>query len=778
METRPISKFEVIDAGNGKIVKVWNQGISIEEKAMQQIKNTASLPFVFKYVAVMPDAHFGMGSTVGTVLPTIGAVVPAAVGVDIGCGMLAIKTDVNKEYFECYDLKEIRKTIEEAVPAGRTNDGGKGDRGAWSIIPQYVQTTWNDQFEKDYEKLCEKHPGARAKNTVNQLGTLGTGNHFIELCEDEQNHVWIVLHSGSRGMGNRIGSYFTQVAKKLCEDVSLPDKDLSYLLEESEEFSDYKGAVTLAQAFAWQNRMLMAGSIIAALANQLGIRFQNVEIIHCHHNYISWENHFGKNVIVTRKGAVKAAKGDMGIIPGCFAADTRILMADGSYKDISQIVIGDKVIGGNGQPTVVTNVFNKGIRPTWSYRNNRFHKWSVVTPDHLHFIGDLSSANYQQQGRLEIIDRLTKKKKSKYTWSSLAELPSSFTLLLPHHINFSEMPSNFSLNIENLLLTPTYELGYIFGTFLGDGSCYYAVKTGGQVDWSFGVNEEHIATRLVLALNKAFGLEAKIYHPEKQNIILVVVHSVSLSRIFSEFGKRANKALPAKFWCSEKNYLRGLCDGLIASDGCLQNGELSFSNTSTKCIEQYGIIHYLLLGYFPGISRCDITSVDGGDTKNYNQCYVANSLKLPLLAKNHQLVGIMEDDFKEKEVEVFDIEVESEQHSFIANNVIVHNSMGARTYIVRGLGNPDSFNTCSHGAGRSMSRTQALKTFSIADHEKATEGVECLKDASVLDETPGAYKDIEAVMAAQNDLVEPVYRLKQFVCVKGASDSNRGKRSK
>lgn len=408
--------FDVIDAGNGRFIKAWRKGVKFEDKAIEQLKNTAKLPFIYKYIAAMPDTHWGMGATVGTVLPTRGAVVPAAVGVDIGCGMMAIRTDLTRAALP--DLRIVREAIEKSVPCGRTNNGGPGDRGAWGTISPLLQQAWDGDFGQRYEQLCEKHPGARAKNTVNHLGTLGTGNHFIELAEDDTDDpkVWIVLHSGSRGLGNKIGSYFTDVAKNLCKKwfIDLPDKDLAYLPQDTQEFNDYKHAVILAQDFAWHNRMRMMANIHWALRDH-GVRpYEDMLTVHCHHNYIAWENHFGENVIVTRKGAVRAREGDMGIIPG---------------------------------------------------------------------------------------------------------------------------------------------------------------------------------------------------------------------------------------------------------------------------------------------------------------------------------------------------------------------SMGARTYIVRGLGNPNSFYTCSHGAGRAMSRTQAVRTFSIEDHMRATEGVECLKDASVLDETPGAYKDIEAVMAAQADLVQPIYRLKQFVCVKGASDA-------
>lgn len=410
-----MSNFEVIDAGNGKIIKAWKKGVQFEEQAVTQLKQTAQLPFIHKYIAAMPDCHWGMGSTVGTVLPTKGAVVPAAVGVDIGCGMMALRTSLTRA--DLGDLKSVRAAIEKAVPHGRTNNGGEGDVGSWSETPDWIRRTWDYDFSPLYEEIVTAYPGARARRTHEHLGTLGTGNHFIELAEEEgKSQVWIVLHSGSRGLGNKIGSHFTRVAQELCDKffITLPHRDLAYLPQGTDEFNDYMKAVNLAQRFAWSNRQIMMHRVKMALADIVGDSGVNeLENVHCHHNYIAHERHFGENVLVTRKGAVRAELGDLGIIPG---------------------------------------------------------------------------------------------------------------------------------------------------------------------------------------------------------------------------------------------------------------------------------------------------------------------------------------------------------------------SMGARTYIVRGLGNRDSFCTCSHGAGRAMSRTQALKQFTEEDHAKATQGVECIKDRSVLDETPGAYKDINAVMAAQSDLVEPLYILKQFVCVKGGKD--------
>jgi tRNA-splicing ligase RtcB len=325
--------FDVIEAGNGHIIKAWKRGVPFEEAAIAQLKNTASMPFLFKHLAAMPDCHLGVGATIGTVLPTKGACIPSAVGVDLGCGMIAQRTPLTLPDLKHIAMPGLRAAIENAIPCGRTNNGGPGDRGAWGIVPVEVQSIWNAQFAEAYEEMCLKHPGMRARNTVNQLGTLGTGNHFIELSTDEEGYVWIVLHSGSRGLGNKIGTYFTDVAKELCKKwfITLPDPDLAYLPVHTQEFRDYKEAVTLAQRFAWENRLYMLKSVNRVLA-QAGLEFDPLEIVHCHHNYISWERHFGENIMVTRKGAVRVESGELGIIPGSMGARTYIVEGLGNRE--------------------------------------------------------------------------------------------------------------------------------------------------------------------------------------------------------------------------------------------------------------------------------------------------------------------------------------------------------------------------------------------------------------------------------------------------------------
>jgi tRNA-splicing ligase RtcB len=229
------------------------------------------------------------------------------------------------------DLKKLRTAIETAVPHGRTSGGGRGDRGAWHDVPATTASAWK-QLAPAYKAIADKHPHVGKGNDVNQLGTLGGGNHFIEVCLDETDHVWLMLHSGSRGVGNRIGSYFIELAKRDMErqQKNLPDRDLAYFMEGSKHFADYFEAVEWAQRYALTNRQLMMDAVIAAARKQLP-RFELGEMaVNCHHNYVAREHHFGSDVLVTRKGAVRAGLGDLGIIPGSMGARSFIVRGKGN----------------------------------------------------------------------------------------------------------------------------------------------------------------------------------------------------------------------------------------------------------------------------------------------------------------------------------------------------------------------------------------------------------------------------------------------------------------
>ena len=324
--------YNVIATEKGVPIKAWTKGVPLEDQARAQLLNVAQLPFIFKWVAAMPDVHWGIGATVGSVIPTKGAIIPAAVGVDIGCGMMAVQTGLNARDLPD-NLKPIRSAIEKAVPHGRTNHGGKGDVGGWQQIPARNAEIWQS-LKPRYDAILERHPKLDRGNHANHLGTLGTGNHFIEVCLDEADNVWFMLHSGSRGVGNRMGSYFIELARKDMQKffINLPDKDLAYFSEGTEHFDDYVEAVEWAQDFARFNRDLMMEQIVNAVRTSGEVRpfVAELKAINCHHNYVARESHYNQNILVTRKGAVRAREGDMGIIPGSMGARSYIVRGKGN----------------------------------------------------------------------------------------------------------------------------------------------------------------------------------------------------------------------------------------------------------------------------------------------------------------------------------------------------------------------------------------------------------------------------------------------------------------
>ena len=327
--------YEVMSDHAGAPIKSWTKGVPFEEEARQQLRNIASLPFIHKWVAAMPDVHLGKGATIGSVVPTVGAVIPAAVGVDIGCGMMAVKTSLTADQLPD-NLASIRTAIETAVPHGRSSTRGrrlpKRDKGAWGELPEDVVAAWKG-LSAGFERLCDQHKVLKNTNNSNHLGTLGTGNHFIEVCLDENDSVWFMLHSGSRGVGNRIGTHFIELAKKDMERwmINLPDRDLAYLPEGTDHFNQYVEAVEWAQEYARINREVMMARVIAAVRSEMPIAFEtHAMAVNCHHNYVSRENHYDKNVLVTRKGAVRARKDELGIIPGSMGARSFIVRGLGN----------------------------------------------------------------------------------------------------------------------------------------------------------------------------------------------------------------------------------------------------------------------------------------------------------------------------------------------------------------------------------------------------------------------------------------------------------------
>ncbi len=308
---------------SGRPIKLWTRGVPVEPEAQQQLDRMAALDFVHPHIAVMPDVHLGKGATVGSVIPTRGAIVPAAVGVDIGCGMMAAQLTLRAEQLPD-SLAATRSAIEAAVPVGRAQH---------RAVPKPVEKQWYALLKRDFDPLQARHPGFAPKDTpALQIGTLGGGNHFIELCLDEAGQVWVMLHSGSRGIGNRIGGYFIERAREsvAARGIALPDRDLAWLEEGSEAFADYVAAVDWAQRYAMENRKAMMVATLEALRAALPPFQATPMAVNCHHNYVAREQHFGASLWVTRKGAVRAGLGELGIIPGSMGARSFIVRGLGN----------------------------------------------------------------------------------------------------------------------------------------------------------------------------------------------------------------------------------------------------------------------------------------------------------------------------------------------------------------------------------------------------------------------------------------------------------------
>lgn len=327
------SQFEMLTDRTGiwtqTPVKMWTRGVPLEDQAAKQLANIATMPFIHSHIAAMPDVHWGMGATVGSVIATKGAIIPAAVGVDIGCGMAAVRLAGARADHLPDSLAQIRSEIEHTVPAG-FNVHGAGDqnsKGVDALMGRLVP--W---LEEKHPKITERRKNPVREIIGSQFGTLGGGNHFIELCVDENDDLWVMLHSGSRGIGNAIGTYFIDRAREEMSrlDVHLPDRDLAYFTEDTTGFDDYTHAVGWAQDYAAANRQEMLRRILIVLHRHLPPFRERDEAVACHHNYVAREHHFGADVWVTRKGAVRAQSGDLGIIPGSMGARSYIVRGKGN----------------------------------------------------------------------------------------------------------------------------------------------------------------------------------------------------------------------------------------------------------------------------------------------------------------------------------------------------------------------------------------------------------------------------------------------------------------
>ena len=329
-------KAVISEPGQHVPVKCWTA--EIDDSARRQLQNCAQLPFIYRHIAAMPDVHYGMGATVGSVIPTEGAIIPAAVGVDIGCGMMAVRLAGARAEHLPDDLGQIRSEIEYAIPVG-FGAHAPGSENTTAAARHYASFRW---MEEEHAGIFARRKDPAQRIIASQFGTLGGGNHFIEVCIDESGELWAMLHSGSRGIGNAIGQYFIELARKDMRTHfhNLPDRDLAYFTEGTEHFHDYVGAVSWAQNYARDNRNEMMRRLLVVLRRHLPPFTERDEAINCHHNYVEQESHFGRNVWLTRKGAIRAREGDLGIIPGSMGARSFIVRGRGNPESFHSCAHG------------------------------------------------------------------------------------------------------------------------------------------------------------------------------------------------------------------------------------------------------------------------------------------------------------------------------------------------------------------------------------------------------------------------------------------------------
>ncbi len=313
-------------------IKIWSQLDTVEPSAVQQLKNIASLPFVFKHVAAMPDVHLGKGATVGSVVATKGAVIPSAVGVDIGCGMMAMRLLIEPQRI-LDKAAEIRHSIERSIPVGMNSNKETNHRvESWA--------PWSEFKNLNATKMHKRGETSLYATARNQMGTLGGGNHFIELCTDSEGHIWVMLHSGSRNIGKSLAELHINGAKEEMKKmfITLPDPELAYYVEGTEQYRNYLFDLMWAQEYAAANRVEMMHRVLKDISFAVGMSGEAIpidEAVNCHHNYASKENHYGDNVLITRKGAVRARAGDLGIIPGSMGTRSYIVRGLGNAESFS-----------------------------------------------------------------------------------------------------------------------------------------------------------------------------------------------------------------------------------------------------------------------------------------------------------------------------------------------------------------------------------------------------------------------------------------------------------
>lgn len=701
-------------------IKIWTD--DIEAEALQQAKNLARLPFIAgNGVALMPDVHAGKGSTIGSVIATDKVVIPATVGVDLGCGMVAVRLSLKASDLP-ESLTAIRHQIERDVPLGagvghQRQQAKDANLDLLPIMPSdRIQDYLADEIVGSMPKLFDKISA--------QLGTLGSGNHFIELCLDENQDVWIMLHSGSRGIGNMIGMHFIEKAKREMErwHIHLPDTDLAYLPEGSQHFDNYMEAVDWAQQYAFMNRKVMMSAVLAAL-----------------------HRHIEKPFIVTSEAI------------NCFAGETMVMTRSGN-KRISELSGGEHDLLTEGGKWVKAPVKSFGQQNLMEITLSRSgvikkiratagHRWLLHNVQRLQ--SEVTTAELKKGNRLRSafpcamqvpIEKYAVARGFVFGDGSVmhgkscacfcgtkdeALLPFFDGLKKPFQYNgykkITCLPESWKKEFPSLDSPASVLLGWIAGYFAADGD---VDKTGRPTIASS--KREHLEYVRMLCTTigiGTFGIRSRMrkgYGKEPTELFMMGLMRGDLSESFFIIKSHRDRF----------------------SSGNNVSERRSWNVVSVK---ETSDVEEVFCAVVDGTHSFALEDNILTGNCHHNYVEMENHFGRNLWITRKGAIRAREGDLG-----------------------IIPGSMGQRSYIVRGKGNAESYCSCSHGAGRRMSRTAARKQFTIADLKAQTEGVDCRKDDAVLDEIPGAYKDIDTVMANQADLVEVVHTLKQIMCVKGA----------
>ncbi|NCO73652.1 MAG: RNA-splicing ligase RtcB [Cyanobacteria bacterium] len=800
--------YEQLNLSTPKPVLSWaNHDLGFEETAMA--KNVASLPFVYKHVALMPDVHLGKGALVGSVIATKDAIIPAAVGVDVGCGMCSLRTSFNASQLEG-KLKKIRLEIEANIPVGFNEN---------KDVETKV-TNWQGwQGFKDLHSGVQRLEG----KAIKQLGSLGGGNHFIELCLDTEDQVWLMLHSGSRHIGNQLADCHIKTGKQLAKlaNLRLPDPDLAYFIAGTPEFDAYWRDLQWAQGYARFNRDVMMSRFKAIVEKHLngGKATKPLLTVNCHHNYAEKETHFGEDVYVTRKGAVRATENDYGIIPGSMGAKSFIVKGKGNHDSFCSCFAGNTQILTEYGLMLIEDVYNSDSPIKLVSYNEKLQKFELTEILEQSCRSEKVNQYSFSQTRRRLNNNLictanhpfATYEKGEITYQPIEEIfDNKGGVIIPSQIS---LPSDLSIEDYD----PNFY--YLLGVILSDGSIYSQERKNAPDLNNRPRNGQYTLNYIRIYQSSDSKKEKFLSHVKK----LFDSYDINVSvrtqepRISKIKGREIQGKPLMELTISDSKFIEKVINikdnlpqilltnpylslyflaGYLDGDGSINRDTISISVGKIPMFNPL-ICALLSLGIaYKVYNNRNNYLIEFRDnlviTKLANICQRLVINEPPkrlygdklLLAKSLTGGKLSHPDLNRygKDDKMINIEKlcdESLDFTLSMNRVVKSDSLSEipvynftvadnHNYIVfTDYYTPILVHNCSHGAGRKMSRSQAKKRFDVHDLVMQTEGIECRKDSGIIDEIPSAYKSIEEVMNQQTDLVEIVATLKQVICVKG-----------